>query len=51
MEGRRIPCCQLEAKSAKDEPGDLEHSVKLNGAKEPYSAFTISISGIYTDIH
>ena len=33
------------ARQVKDEPIDLEHYVKLNGAKKPYNAFTISISG------
>ena len=39
--GNRIPSCQLLARCDAERLSYLEHSVKLNGAKEPANYFTI----------
>lgn len=41
--GQRIPCCQVQVKLEKDKkPVELEHKVKLLGAKKDFNFFTIT---------
>ena len=43
--GQQIPCCQLQVKLEKDKnPVELEHKVKLLGAKKDFNFFTITCS-------
>ena len=41
--GQQTPCCQLQVKLEKDKkPVELEHKVKLLGAKKDFNFFTIT---------
>jgi len=43
--GRRVPSCQLHVKwtGQQEQPVELVHRVKLQGAKEPFNFFMIRI--------
>ena len=43
--GRRVPSCQLHIKWTREQepPPELEHTVELQGAKEPFNFFLISL--------
>ena len=48
MPGRRVPSCQLHVKwtGQQGKPPELEHRVELQGAKEPFNFFLISLPAL-----
>ena len=44
--GCRIPSCQLHVKRTGQQPAELMHRIKLQGAKDPYNFFLIRLPAV-----